>query len=91
MKQEFKMQDFWEYVARIQYEVTKEVLNQITEDEYCQCKETVNDYMFNLRNMQVGVVSAFTRGENKYIKLVNEALAKRNIFIASNYIHISIC
>ena len=91
MKREFKMQDFWEYVARIQEEVTNEVLNQTTEEERYQCMETVNDYMFNLRNMQVGVVSAFTRGENKYIKLVNEALAKRNIFIASNYIHISIC
>ena len=91
MKREFKMQDFWEYVARIQEEVTNEVLDQITEDEHYQCKETVNDYMYNLRNVQVGVISAFNRGENKYIKLINEALAKRNIFIASNYIHISIC
>lgn len=91
MKREFKMQDFWEYVARIQEEVTNEVLDQITEDEYYQCKKTVNDYMYNLRNVQVGVVSAFNRGGNKYIKLINEALAKRNIFIASNYIHISIC
>ena len=90
MKREFKMQDFWEYVARIQEEVTNEVLDQITEDEYYQCRKTVNDYMYNLRNVQVGVVSAFNRGQNKYIKLINEALAKRNIFIASNYIHISI-
>lgn len=91
MKREFKMQDFWEYVARIQEEVTNEVLSQITEDEYCQCRELVNDYMYNLRNVQIGVVSAFNRGENKYIPLINEALAKRNIFVASNYIHISIC
>ena len=91
MKREFKMQDFWEYVARIQEEVTNEVLNQITENEYYQCRKLVNDYMYNLRNVQVGVVSAFNRGENKYIQLINEALAKRNIFITANYIHISIC
>lgn len=89
MKQELKMQDFWEYVARIQKEVTKEVLDQITEDEYDQCWKTVSDYMYNLRNVQFGVISTFNKIENKYIPLINEALKKRNIFIYSDCIHIT--
>ena len=35
-------------------------------------------------------VRAINITDNKFIKLINEALKKRNIFIASNYIHISI-
>ena len=89
MKQEFEIQDFWEYVARIQKEVTKEVLDQITEDEYWQCMKTVSDYMYNLRNVQFGIISTFNKTENKYIPLINEALKKRNIFIYSDCIHIT--
>lgn len=91
MKQEFKMQDFWEYVARIQEEVTNEVLDQITEDEYDQCWKTINDYMFNLRNVQFGVISTFNKIENKYVPLINKALKKRNIFIYSDCINITFC
>lgn len=91
MKPNIKMQDFWEYVARIQEEVTNEVLDQITEDEYDQCWKTVNDYMYNLRNVQFGVISTFNKIENKYIPLINKALKKRNIFIYSDCIAITFC
>ena len=33
MKPDIKTQNFWEYVARIQEEVTNEVLEQTTDDE----------------------------------------------------------
>lgn len=91
MKQEFKMQDFWEYVARIQEEVTKEVLEQTTDDEYSVCLQAILDYMYELRNMHMDRIWHFNSMNIKYVKLINEALAKRNIFITANYIHISIC
>lgn len=91
MKPDIKTQGFWEYVARIQEEVTKEVLEQTTDDEYSMCMQAILDYMFYLRNMHVDRICHFNSMDNKYIKLINEALKKRNIFIASNYIHISIC
>lgn len=91
MKPDIKTQDFWEYLARIQDEVAKEVLEQATDDEYIICLRTFLDYMYVIRNMRIDRILYFNSTENKYIKLTNEALAKRNIFIASNYIHISIC
>lgn len=90
MKKDYQMQDFWLYVAQIQEEVGQEVLEQVSEDEYFPCVRAITDYMFNLRAMHLNSVWAMNMSENKYIKLINEALAKRNIFIASNYIHISI-
>ena len=90
MKQEIKMQDFWLYVAQIQDEVTKEVLEQITEDEYFTCVRLINDYMFNLRAMHMDRIRAMNSIRSKYVRLINEALGKRNIYIAYNYIHISI-
>ena len=90
MKQDFKNMDFWEYVARIQEEVGQEVLEQVTEEEYFPCVRAISDYMYNLRNMHMGRIWHFNSMNNKYIKLINEALAKRNIFIAANYMHISI-
>ena len=91
MKKEIKMQDFWEYVARIQEEVTNEVLDQIQENEYCRCKKTIDDYMYNLRNVQFGRIQLYNKGQNKYIPLINEALKKRNIFIYSDFINIAFC
>lgn len=90
MKPEIKKQDFWEYVARIQDEVAKEVLEQATDDEYSICLQAILDYMHDLRNMRMDRIWHYNSMDNKYIKLINEALAKRNIFITSNYIHISI-
>ena len=91
MKRELKMRDFWEYVARIQEEVTNEVLNQVTKKEYCRCKKTVDDYMYNLRNVQFGRIQLYNKGQNKYVPLINEALKKRNIFIYSDFINIAFC
>ena len=90
MKPDIKTQSLWEYVARIQEEVSKEVLEQTTEDEYSICMQAILDYMFDIRNMHLDRIWQCNSMNNKYIKLINEALAKRNIFIASNYIHISI-
>ena len=90
MKPDIKTQDFWEYVARIQEEVSKEVLEQTTDDEYSICLQAILDYMYELRNMHMDRIWHFNNMNNKYIKLINEALAKRNIFVSSNYIHISI-
>ena len=90
MKPDIKTQDFWEYIARIQEEVAKEVLEQATDDEYIICLRAFLDYMYVIRNMRMDRIWHFNSMDNKYIKLTNEALAKRGIFIASNYIHISI-
>ena len=90
MKPDIKTQNFWEYVARIQEEVTNEVLEQTTDDEYSICMQAILDYMYDLRNMHLDKIWHFNSMDNKWIKLINEALAKRNIFIASNYIHISL-
>lgn len=91
MKEDYQMQDFWIYVAKIQDEVTKEVLEQVKEDEYFTCVRLINDYMFNLRAMHMDRIWAMNNIRNKYVRLINEALGKRNIYIAPNYIHISIC
>lgn len=84
------MQDFWMYVAQIQEEVSQEVLEQVEIEEYFPCIRAITDYMFNLRAMHIDRIWAMNRTGNKFIELINEALKKRNIFIASNYIHISI-
>ena len=89
MKQDIKKQDFWEYVARIQEEVTKEVLEQTPDDEFSICLQEILNYMRDVRNMRMDRIWYFNSMENKYIKLINEALRKRNIFISSKYIHIS--
>lgn len=89
MKPDIKTQDFWEYVARIQEEVTKEVLEQTTDDEYSVCLQAILDYMYELRNMHMNRIWHFNSMNIKYVKLINEALKKHNIFITSNYIHIS--
>ena len=91
MKQDIKTQSLWEYVARIQEEVSKEVLEQTTDDEYSICLQALLDYLFDLRNMHMDRIWHFNSMDNKYIQLINEALAKRNILITSTYIHISIC
>ena len=90
MKPDIKTQNFWEYVARIQEEVTKEVLEQTTDDEYSVCLQAILDYMYELRNMHMDRIWHFNSMNIKYVKLINEALKKHNIFITSNYIHISI-
>lgn len=89
MKPDIKTQGLWEYVARIQEEVSKEVLEQTTDDEYSLCFQAILDYMFDIRNMHLDRIWHFNSMNNKYIKLINEALAKRNIFISYKYIHIS--
>ena len=89
MKRELKMQDFWMYVTQFQEEIREEVLNQVTEDEYFPCIQAINDYMFYLRAMYLDRIWAMNSSKNKYIKLINEALARRNIFINECYIHIS--
>ena len=90
MKREVKMQDFWMYVAQIQEEVGQEVLEQVEMDEYFPCIRAITDYMFNLRVMHLDRIWAMNKTENKFIKLINEALAKRNICISSTGILISI-
>lgn len=85
------MQDFWLYVAEIQEEVKKEVLNQVTEDEYFPCLRTITDYMFCLKATRMDRIQLFNKGQNKYIPLINEALKKRNIFIYSDYMSIAFC
>lgn len=89
MKPDIKTQDFWEYIARIQEEVTKEVLEQTTDDEYSVCLQAILDYMYELRNMHMDRIWHFNSMNIKYVKLINEALKKHNIFISSKYIHIS--
>lgn len=89
MKPDIKTQDFWEYVARIQDEVSKEVLEQTNDDEYSVCLQAILDYMYELRNMHMDRIWAMNRSGNKYIDLINEALKKRSILISEYYIHIS--
>lgn len=90
MKTDIKTQSLWEYVARIQEEVSKEVLEQTTDDEYSVCLQAILDYMRELRNMNTDRIWHFNSMNIKYVKLINEALKKHNIFITSNYIHISL-
>ena len=90
MKPNIKTQNLWEYVARIQEEVSKEVLEQTTDDEYSVCLQAILDYMHELRNMNTDRIWHFNSLNIKYVKLINEALKKHNIFITSNYIHISL-
>ena len=85
------MQDFWLYTAQIYEEVAQEVLEQVSEDEYLPCVRVISDYMFNLRAMHMDRIWAMNKSRNVYIKLINEALKKRNIFISECYIHISFC
>ena len=89
MKKEIKMQDFWLYVAQIQEEVSQEVLEQVEIEEYFPCIRAITDYMFNLRAMHLDRIWAMNYTDNKFIKLINEALKKRNIVISECYIHIS--
>lgn len=89
MKQDIKMQDFWLYVAQIQEEVSQEVLEQVEIEEYFPCIRAITDYMFNLRATHLDRIWAMTRSENKFIKLINEALKKRGIFISEYSILIS--
>lgn len=89
MKPDIKTQGLWEYVARIQEEVSKEVLEQTTDDEYSICMQAILDYMFDIRNMHLDRIWQCNSMNNKYIQLINEALKKRNIFISYKYIHIS--
>ena len=89
MKKKLQMQDFWMYVAQIQEEVGKEVLKQVTEEEYFPCVRAISDYMFNLRAMHLDTIWAMNRSGNKYIDLINEALKKRSILISEYYVHIS--
>lgn len=89
MKKDFKIKDFWLYIAQIQEEVTQEVVKQVTEDEYFPCVRTITDYMFCLRAMHLNKIWAMNRSGNKYIDLINEALKKRSILISEFYIHIS--
>ena len=91
MKRAVKMQDFWMYVAQIQEEVSQEVLEQVEIEEYFPCIRAITDYMFNLRAMHLDRIWAMNRSGNKFIKLINEALKKRNIFISECDIHISFC
>ena len=89
MKPDIKTQNLWEYIARIQEEVSKEVLEQTTDDEYSVCLQAILDYMYELRNMNTDRIWHFNSMNIKYVKLINEALKKHNIFISSQYIHIS--
>ena len=89
MKQDIKKQDFWEYVARIQEEVGKEVLEQVTDEEYIPCARVISDYMYNLRNLHIGRIWAMNVSENKFVQLINDVLWKRGIFISENCMHIS--
>lgn len=89
MKPDIKTQSLWEYIARIQEEVSKEVLEQTTDDEYSVCLQAILDYMYELRNMNTDRIWHFNSMNIKYVKLINEALKKHNIFISSKYIHIS--
>ena len=89
MKPDIKTQSLWEYIARIQEEVSKEVLEQTTDDEYSVCLQAILDYMYELRNMHIDRIWHFNSMNIKYVKLINEALKKHNIFISSKYIHIS--
>ena len=91
MKREVKMQDFCIYVAQIYDEVAQEVLEQVSEDKYFICMRVISDYMFNLRAMHLDRILHMNESRNVYVKLINEALKKRNIFISECYIHISFC
>ena len=89
MKKNYQMEDFWFYVAQIQEEVEKEVLKQVTEDEYFPCMRTITDYMYCLKATHIDRIALYNKGQNKYIPLINEALKTRNIFICSDYISIA--
>ena len=85
------MQDFCIYVAQIYDEVAQEVLEQVSEDKYFICMRVISDYMFNLRAMHLDRILHMNESRNVYVKLINEALKKRNISISECYIHISFC
>ena len=89
MEKKIKMQDFWMYVAQIQEEVSQEVLEQVEIEEYFPCMRVITDYMFNLRATHLDRIWAMNRSGNKFIKLINEALKKRGIFISEYSILIS--
>ena len=89
MKKDYKMQDFWMYVAQIQKEVVEEVLKRIPEVEYLSCMKVISSYLLDLRAMRLDSIWAMNRSGNKYIELVNEALKKRSILISEYYVHIS--
>ena len=89
MKKNYEIKDFWLYMAQIQDEVSREVLKQVTVDEYRKCLQIIDDYMFNLRAMHLDRIWIMNKHANKYIDLINEALEKRSILICEYYVHIS--
>lgn len=89
MKQKRVMNDLWEYLAREAEDIKKTVLNQVPEAQEYQCEQILIDYLFYVRNMNIMEILKLNRSKNPYIKLVNEELAKRSIFINATFIHIS--
>ena len=89
MKQKRVMNDLWEYLLREAEDIEKAVLNQVPEEQDYQCEEILIDYLFYVRNMNIDKILELNRSKNPYVKLINEELAKRSIFINSVFIHIS--
>lgn len=89
MKKKNVMNDLWEYLAREAEDIKKAVLNQVPEEKEYQCEGILIDYLFYVRNMNITEIRKLNRSKNPYVRLVNEELAKRSIFINSVFIHIS--
>lgn len=89
MKKRNVMNDLWEYLAREQEGIVKAVLYQVPEEQHNRCEEFITDYLFTIRYMLVKEIWKRNRKKNSYVTLINEELAKRNIFINSTFIHIS--
>lgn len=90
MKQKRVMNDLWEYLAREAEDIKKAVLNQVSEEKFYQHEGIIIDYLFYVRNMNIAEILKLNRSKNPFIKLINEELAKRSIFINSVFIHISL-
>lgn len=89
MKKKNVMNDLWEYLAREAEDIKKTVLNQVPEAQEYQCEQILIDYLFYVRNMNIAEILKLNRNKNQYVELINKELEKRNIFINSVYIHIS--
>lgn len=89
MEKKNLMNDFLDYMLEEQESIEKAVLEQIEEKQTDECFNTLDIYLFHVRNLHIAAIQELNRSKNKYIKLINEELAKRDIFINSTFIHIS--
>lgn len=90
MKKKNVMNDLWNYLAREAEDIKDAVLSKVPEKQEHKAEKLLTEYIFDVRYMLIEEIAKLNRSKNPYIKLINEELAKRNIFINSTFIHISI-